>query len=282
MDTNVMDRLLDRIQQQERDKLRLQRRLGRMAFHRNRAESNAREMERVVAESKEVSEKVERDLDEALVEELEAEIERLKTQAERRTKLHKEAVARYEAELAKLRNGGLTTEKAKCYAAAKSAVEGAHRILTEMGVEDGGLPLVDRMGRVSSEIQSLRERRDRLIVDNTALATARDEYRKEKHELEDELRQLKDAHAERKEEYMMLSQARHDLEDELRQVRHTLSMEQDLIRELHREGRQHRDFGFQVRKHSESIYRMACEAVGLEPLWDQERRPAAQGEADDG
>ena len=39
MEPKVLDSLLDRIQRQERDKLRLQRRLGRAHWHRNQAQA---------------------------------------------------------------------------------------------------------------------------------------------------------------------------------------------------------------------------------------------------
>ena len=193
MEPNVMDRLLDRIQQQERDKLRLQRRLGRMAWHRNKAQAELDEVGKA------------------------NDVERLETQAKRRTELHKKEVSRYEAELAKL-----------------------------------------------------REQRDRLVADNAALATARDEYRKEKHELEQDL--ASDA----------------ETLNEINVVLDGAGIEDGgtgtppRVRALVRSVKGYKAYARHVREQSPVIHGMACDRVGLDHDWHEVVDLPAQGETDNG
>ena len=164
----MFDNALDRVQQLTRDVAKLQRKLGRKAYWANHYHARADKAEQAeIALSGKVTE--------------------------------------LEDELAKLRGEhGLSTEKQRCYESATAAVQAAHASLTDLGIADDGSPLADRMDKLSAETLALiaqaadrgeelavvREQRDRLVTDNTALANARDEYRKEKHRLEEELKNV--------------------------------------------------------------------------------------------
>ena len=332
--------LIDTIRSQERSIMRLTRRCGRAAWHRNQTQAELAkvrdEKETLTAQRSDLTARLRKatqnegdgeqnatvvvgyakqmlkeadvvDVGEGLVPMVRGII---------RTRDFWQARARgIEKELNEAKAGGLSPEQAKCYDSATKAVRNAHSVLTDIGVADNGYSLTDRMEQVSSEIQSLRtrlgerneelaavrEQRDRLVSDNTALATSREDYRKTKHEVEQDLA----SEAEQRwrfeaEMEQALTQAgapptiggfvdrvRHlgrqpdadesVLHDELRQVRHTLSMEQDALSEARREGRLHRDYGFQVIQHSRNIHEMACHAVGLPEDWHQSG-PATQGE----
>ena len=228
MEPNVLDRLLDRIQQQERDKLRLSRKLGRAHWQRNQAQAALKQQGIQIVPQQEVKA-------------LEADVARLKTQAERRTELHKTEVSRYEAELAKLRQSR---------GEARGVDPGDKLVgMVESQAERVG-ELEQKLAERNEQLAALREQRDRLVEDNTALATARNVLRGD----------------------------REMLEDELRQVRHTLSMEQDLIRELHRDVKLHKAYAKDVLAHSPAVHGRACTRAKLPEDWHEVTDLPTQGE----
>ena len=223
MDTNVLDSLLDRIQRQERDKLRLQRKLGRAHWHRNQAQ---------------------------------AELVKVRDEKETLTAQRTDLTAR----LRKATQNEADPEQDAIIAYAKQVLEAAG-----MADEGNGLvPMVrgivrnrdfwqSRSHAFENELAAKREQRDRLVADNTALATERDGCRKDKHELE----------------------------DELRQVRHTLSLEQNLIRELHRDVMLYKLYAKEVWKHSFTAHAAACRKANLDEDWHEVTNLPAQEEVSD-
>ena len=227
------DKLIDAVRAQERDKMRLERRLGRKSWHLRGArkaiealrEQNASlglekalSVEPAGPASHDIVPTGEGGPSKAdVVETLRGVIcEKDVVIAELKGTVAtlKERVQRLAEEGRKQANGGLSTEKAKCYDSAVSAVREGHAALTEMGAPDDAEPLVERMAWVrgqllsvrsafdeadtklrerNEELAAVREQRGRLIEDNVALADERDANRREKHEVEEELADCQNA-----------------------------------------------------------------------------------------